>query len=728
MDDIRQTVRQVLALDDITRRQLQIGSQSQVQLDVSVRSRVLKIGFRGQGDNAVFHKSLTDEDACPESFTESVSCVRVVTEVIVYANAETYSTTQVQNSVRDSIKESMDGTPSLFVEFMDMKALREVKYVGGGSVVGDPLDLTDNDRNPILSSGGVAGIAVGAIFLIAAIALFAVTRSRADDDREEPPEVQSSDESYNSDLDPEIEVPTGGTKGLAIAEGTEKDPLMDPLDTTHAHQIDIETGAAIIPVVMSGGDDDSDGSSKYSGSDEESDILIGRLDAAVSAGDWAAVAAIAGDLSTADEASSMSSVNTSKYSNTTERDGLDAANKKRAATIDQLIAEGDWNAVGATAAAFDDGSSSGASSSTKSEKNSEISSKNISSSDGTKKSIIDFIAGPWQSSAASKAMVNDRDDANPEDLNISTQSDAISSLSGGISPDRMRDPDLELGAAAFQPMIHVSESDTTDDDTRPMLGNPKKEKKGWKGRIPIIRRKQDAAEKTAAKSLALQEDSSVSSWSQGSPESNAYTPYSAAKAKAQDDMPEEMKAFGEDFGLAAAELAMRQEEEAKQNADDNDSDNGSKSTSPKSSNSLRDELDRAIESGDWAAVEAQTNKLFDVNMDDLEDEPSPRKRSHHSSGDADSYDSDGDNSREGWSTTSKSMTSGHSEPIDDERIAMLEKLIETDDWQGIVSTSRLHNRDDSSMASSALDDDSEIPEDLLSPRDDDDTDDEEQSI
>jgi hypothetical protein len=388
MDDIRQTVRQVLALDDITRRQL----RSQLQLDVSVRSRVLKIGFRGQGDNAVFHKSLTDEDACPESFTESVSCVRVVTEVVVYANNQRYTEIEVEDSVRTPIKESMEG--SLFVDFMDMKALREVKYVGGGSVVGDPVDLTGNDRNPIMSLAAFAGVAVGAIFLIAAIALFAVTRSRADDDREEPPEVQSSDESsYNSDLDPEIEVPTSGTKGLAIAEGTEKDPLIDPLDTTHAHQIDIETGAAIVPVVMSGDANDSDGSSKYSGSDEESDILIGRLDAAVSAGDWAAVAAIAGDLSTADEASSMSSVNTSKYSNTRERDGLDAANAKRAATIDQLILEGDWNAVGATAAAFDDGSSSGASSSMKSEKNSEISSKNISSNDGTKKSIIDFIAG-----------------------------------------------------------------------------------------------------------------------------------------------------------------------------------------------------------------------------------------------------------------------------------------------------------------------------------------------
>ena len=426
MDEIRQTIVGVLALDGIFRRQL----RSQLQLDLHVSgSRELTIGFRGQSISAVFHKRLADEESCPESFTASLSCVRVVSEAIVYANPETYSRTQVQNSVRGPIKESMDGNPSEFVELMDVNSLREVKYVGGGSIVGDPLDQNDSDRNPIVSSGGVAGIAVGAIFLVAAIALFVATRSRADDDREEPPEIQSSDESYNSDLDPEIEVPTGGMKGLAIVEGTEKDPLMDPLDTTHAHQIDIETGAAILPVVTSGGDNDSDGSSKYSGSDEESGILIGRLDAAVSAGDWAAVAAIAGDLSTADEASSMSSVNTSKYSNTAEKYGLDAANKKRAATIDQLIAEGDWNAVGATAAAFDDGSSSGASSSMKSEKNSEMSSKNISSNDGTKKSIIDFIAGPWQSSAASKAMVNDHDDANPEDLNISTRKSCCDFLS-----------------------------------------------------------------------------------------------------------------------------------------------------------------------------------------------------------------------------------------------------------------------------------------------------------
>jgi hypothetical protein len=150
-----------------------------------------------------------------------------------------------------------------------------------------------------------------------------------------------------------------------------------------------------------------------------------------------------------------------------------------------------------------------------------------------------------------------------------------------------------------------------------------------------------------------------------------------------------MKAFGEDFGLAAAELAMRHEEEAKELSEE-------EKISQKSSNSLRDELDKAIETGDWAAVEAQTNKMLDVNIEDFNVDETPRTRRNSFS----SFDDSDDESRDGWSTSNKSKASGDSELIDDERIAMLEKLIETDDWQGIVTSSRIHNRDDSSMASS----------------------------
>lgn len=278
-----------------------------------------------------------------------------------------------------------------------------------------------------------------------------------------------------------------------------------------------------------------------------------------------------------------------------------------------------------------------------------------------------------------------------------------------------------MGPSAFPPMMPPppqSESSATDDDTRAMIGKGD-QKRGWRGRIPMIRRKENAEEKIGSKSLALQEDSSVSSWSQGSAESNGIVPYGDRKSQANDNMPAEMRAFGEDYGLAAAELAMRQEEEAMEIDDNNQSEGGLvEEISEKSSNSLRDELDKAIESGDWATVEAQTNKMFDQSLEQLntETETAARRRKNSMS----SFDeSDGDeDSREGWSTSSKSQKS---DPIDEERIAMLEKLIETDDWQGIVTTSRIHNREDSSMASSSFQDEGMLS--LATDREEEDDDD-----
>ena len=249
--------------------------------------------------------------------------------------------------------------------------------------------------------------------------------------------------------------------------------------------------------------------------------------------------------------------------------------------------------------------------------------------------------------------------------------------------------DEEVGVSTFQPIKHpgnVSESDATDDDIRPMLRKP--EKRGWRGRFTKIRKRQNV-EKTAAKSLALQEDSSVSSWSVGSLESSILTPYSSVKPKAENDIPEEMKAFGEDFGLAAAEFALCLEEEAKGN--DN------KAMSQEGSNSLCDELDMAIETEDWTALEAQTSKLFHRKKDKLEDIHRKRRSSFSSHEDSD------DSIREGWSTTSKSMKSGYLDPIDDERIAMLKGLIEADDWHGIDSNFSTGNYDDQSVGSSLPD-------------------------
>ncbi len=162
-----------------------------------------------------------------------------------------------------------------------------------------------------------------------------------------------------------------------------------------------------------------------------------------------------------------------------------------------------------------------------------------------------------------------------------------------------------------------------------------------------------------------------------------------AAPQAGDDMPAEMRAFGEDHGLAAAERAMEEEEEKQEyqnmTSDREGSDGG---LSGKSSESLRDELDRAIESGDWAAVEKQTNEMLEVG-----DGNTGQRRSRSLSDiDSEIDTSDG----EGWSAGNQS--DNESEIIDDERIEMLEKLIETDDWQGIVDNSQIHTKADDSVA------------------------------
>ena len=121
-------------------------------------------------------------------------------------------------------------------------------------------------------------------------------------------------------------------------------------------------------------------------------------------------------------------------------------------------------------------------------------------------------------------------------------------------------------------------------------------------------------------------------------------------------MPEEMKVFGEEFGIAAAEHEI-DEENSEDEGDDDD-------ISQKSSNSLRDELDKAIETGDWAALEAQTNKMFDLGVEETSDDDT--KKGANLARNNLSFDDSDDDSESGWSSGSKSAASpDDSEEIDD---------------------------------------------------------------
>lgn len=384
MDDLRETIYKVLAFGDITRRRL---------------SRQL-VGFKTDDPYAAIrHKNLIDEEECPESFEVAASCVRVVTEILLQANPDTYDQESVSKAVNDPIKESM--AQDLFIDTSQREEVQEVKYLGPGSVLTvDPIVPTVS-RGSILNGSGIAAISVASVVLLFGIVLFAFSRSRVEDDRSNGPdssEVSEDEVTSSAALDDD-------KANLPVIDET---GLFEATSLSKVAQLDLESGGVIPPIVSDGSNAESSSSSKYGSSDDESEIMIGRLDAAVSAGDWAAVAAIAGDLSSADEASSYSSVHTPKLD--TSRSDLSGEDAARAAKIDKLIAEGDWNAVGATAAAFDSDASS-------SDSGDIGSGDHGTNGDGKKKSILDFIAGPWQSSAAAKAIVEDTAD-NVEDMNV----------------------------------------------------------------------------------------------------------------------------------------------------------------------------------------------------------------------------------------------------------------------------------------------------------------------
>ena len=398
MDSVRGGLYKVLAFNKILRKR-------NLRTSATTNMRDL-IGFRSDApemDN-IYHKNVEDEDECPEAFTDSLSCVRIVTEVAVFADPNTYDDASVATEVQEPISAAM--SDNFFIDSTGRGEVKEAKYLGGGTVLsGDEVVPAENNRG-ILTGPGIAGVAVGALFMMFIIGLFAFTRSRAEDDRDdENPELQSNAESY-ADIDGDMETPRGGGKVNVRSIG--ESDAYESSSISRAAQFDPETGDVIPPAVSLV----SASSSNYDDSDEEGELLIGRLDAAVSAGDWAAVAAIAGDLSTADEASTMSSLHSTKFDNITDRNGLSEEDAKRAVKIDDLITAGDWNAVGATAAAFDsDGSASG------SRRSGDIEPRSIGEG-GKKKSILDFIAGPWQSSAASKAIVEDGAEADVESLKL----------------------------------------------------------------------------------------------------------------------------------------------------------------------------------------------------------------------------------------------------------------------------------------------------------------------
>jgi len=126
------------------------------------------------------------------------------------------------------------------------------------------------------------------------------------------------------------------------------------------------------------------------------------------------------------------------------------------------------------------------------------------------------------------------------------------------------------------------------------------------------------------------------------------------------------------------------------------SDNSKNVSESDNSEESRNELDRAMETGDWTEVDKQASQILGTFR-----ESGPKESIENKSVSL-SYDNDSD-SQNDWSTEDEGAAPSldGSSIIDNERINMLESLIDSDDWQGIVTVARIHHQtEDSTIASS----------------------------
>lgn len=392
------------------------------------------LGFRDDENDGVTHPVKIDS-SCTDAFTESSNCIIIVSEVTLESTTK-LTKQDVNEAVYASMRESMiDDTFRNEVNFIEVK---EVKYLYDGPYV--PIVPREPAGAVGVGGGSIAGITIGSVMFLLLLAFFVGrARARSEDDSVNSGSLDSDSDLYQDDeegqqqqrslgiddLDAEIVNPanvdlkkedtvTPRSRNLPVieeVEGGSDETLKETglqFDTTSGQVLGSVSASAAMSYVSSSCNSASSG---YSADNPESptrairkgDELVDQLDAAVQAGDWGAVAAIAADLSQADDISTMSSFHSRAGDisyDPSERDNLSEKDSKRAKEIDRLIAEGDWNAVGATAAAFEaDADSTGSK-----EKN-EQKRSNTPPQEGTKRrSILDFISGPWNSMAAEKAI------------------------------------------------------------------------------------------------------------------------------------------------------------------------------------------------------------------------------------------------------------------------------------------------------------------------------------
>ena len=179
-----------------------------------------------------------------------------------------------------------------------------------------------------LGGGAIAGIVIGGLVLMALLAALLVSRmSRGDDERE-----LANGDAVQGDL-----AAAGGRKGdddsSAGSSGWSSGGASSSIDTREEHLPG--SGGAVDAIPQDG---------KLSKDD---------LDAAIDAGDWAAVGATAALLASASDSASTHTGASSKRSSGSRASSVESLDAARAAELDQLVDAGDWEGVVLAAAKFE---------------------------------------------------------------------------------------------------------------------------------------------------------------------------------------------------------------------------------------------------------------------------------------------------------------------------------------------------------------------------------------
>jgi len=505
----------------------------------------------------------------------------------------------------------------------------------------DPLSTRGVSSTRNLDNVAIATISAAGIILIFCFAV-AFSRSRRDDrdkDRAIGSRAISNDDEYESleeqplsrqvldddddglnmlaetDSDEDGQGDGPGDVDATVNSGADVDayvPLVDLMSTdSDDPESKLVDGGETKSVDDSNTESTDDPDKKSTDSPEKYETIMKRLDSALDDGDWGAVASIAGDISVHDDSSAYSRSVNSESTSKKSSDNESVITDERIDRINKLIAEGDWLAVGSTAAAYEEEQSIA-----------ESKQDHVSESKPAARSVLDFLTGAW-SRPSSRQSKKNKDVSDPEAMSQESESaHSLGDLEGTEGDNKQRSIRIEASRVLFEADNSIKKNSTLDTNTK------------------HDDKSNDAAKQDGKSSEGEKIIPEVASLSDGSNSSGSLDLLAEVRKKSTDEM------------------------------------------------SLDNDLDKAIEQGDWSAFEDQTNAMMDAmnkGLDDSDYDPSD-------------YDTDST-----YSDAKRSIAS-NSTGINDERIASLEKLIENDDWLGIVTP--IHHEGDSTVNFALQDDES----------------------